>query len=167
MTFDDFIRSLRLRHFEPGEFLIGLDRGNSMPPDFIWPNIALTAVILDELRSQYGSPVTITSAYRDPEYNRVVGGGLRSQHQAFTALDFKVRGVSPSVVSSLLKSWRGRLFTLPIQVERVEWDAPIAEIETWDLRDGEASMMRFAGGIGTYATFVHLDTRGRNHTWGG
>ncbi len=172
MSFSAFIASLELRYFQPSEFLVGLERGNTEPPPWLWPNIALTAIILDRARAHFRRSITITSSHRSPVYNRAVGGSRRSQHPAFTAVDFKVRGVDPARVAELLIEWRGRLFELPITVERVPFVAqagpvPFAEIQTWTLRGGKASMMRFAGGIGIYRTFTHLDTRGINSTWRG
>lgn len=183
-AYGDFVRSLQLRHFQPSEFLVGMDRGNSMPPRELWPNIALTAVILDKVRAEFRRPITITSAYRSPTYNRRIGGSRRSQHMAFTACDFKVKGVAPSRVAELLLKWRQQptLFRLPVVVVRVRFKgpagpAPFGEIETWEMTrsaeqgslvlGGGPSMMKFAGGVGRYDTFTHLDTRGVNATWNG
>ncbi len=166
--FESFIGSLNLRHITAKELLVGLDKGNTLPPEVMWPNIALTAVIVDKSRSYYGRPAILTSAYRDPDYNSKVGGSRRSQHLLFTALDYKVRGVEPKRLADLLMSWRGRLFEIPVPVTRFRTkNVPWAEIDTWHSRTGGGCVMRFAGGVGVYSWGVHLDTRGLNHSWSG
>lgn len=56
--------------------------------------------VLQAIRSHFGRPVTINSAYRTPTYNRKVGGETYSQHQYGTAADISVNGVSPKEVAS-------------------------------------------------------------------
>ena len=107
--FDNFINGLRLRFFKPDEFLIQTDQpANEFPPKKTWGNIALTARILDKVRRHFGRPLIITSCYRSPDYNASVGGADLSQHQAFTAADFAVSGVSAPLVAEFVK---GRLDT--------------------------------------------------------
>ena len=93
-----------------------------------------TLWIADLARTQLGFSLTITSAYRSTDYNKAVGGAVRSQHLANTALD-----LIPS---------KGRVREL--------YDQLIA------MRKGGA----FRGGVGIYSSFVHVDTRGKNATWG-
>ena len=170
--FNDFIRDLKLDHFQPDEFLVSTDRpGNSFPPQPLWPNLVATALILDQLRKHFGRPLVITSCYRAIDYNQQVGGTPRSNHQAFTATDFGIAGHSPAEVSTLLRDWRGRWFAAPAMIERVRVDipdvepVPFAEL-TW--RTGASGEeFQFAGGVGEYSRFTHLDTRGLNHTWSG
>ncbi|WP_406645648.1 caspase family protein [Aliisedimentitalea scapharcae] len=113
--FFDFIKALGLRHFSPGEFLIlgGSHNGtgpcagkNSYPPRSLWPNIANTAQVLDELRDRIGKPTVITNAYRAPAYNTCIGGATGSQHKQFNALDFKVPGVSTRDIAWALRQMR-------------------------------------------------------------
>lgn len=56
--------------------------------------------VLQAIRSHFGRPVTINSAYRTPAYNKKVGGETYSQHQYGTAADIVVNGVSPKEVAS-------------------------------------------------------------------
>lgn len=46
--------------------------------------------MLDEVRHLAGVPMVITSAYRDPEHNRRVGGASNSAHLRGTAVDVRV-----------------------------------------------------------------------------
>ena len=44
---------------------------------------------LDVIRGKYGKPITISSGYRCPELNRIVGGAITSQHTKGHAADLK------------------------------------------------------------------------------
>jgi len=116
-SFEAFIDGLGLRHFNAAEFLCmgaaHTDQGspahglNRPPPRELWPNIVLTARVLDDLRNKLGEPIVLTSVYRSPAYNTAVGGVSGSQHMAFTAADFVVRSASaPSDWAAVLKQMR-------------------------------------------------------------
>lgn len=49
---------------------------------------------LEKLRSNLNVPIKIVSGYRDPRYNRKVGGAPKSQHLRGTAADIVVAGYS-------------------------------------------------------------------------
>lgn len=143
-----YIDALDLRHFRGAELTPYWSRSrkggaNACPPPELWPNIVETLVVLDALREWFGSPIRITSSYRSPAYNAAVGGARFSQHLQFNAVDFQSRRVSPAALAQRLRGWRGRHFYNPVTKR------PFV----------------FKGGIGRYATFVHLDTRGHNADW--
>ena len=74
------------RYFEPAELA---SRGNGrlrIEKDMIRAH--------DHVRSEIGRPIWITSGYRDPHYNRRIGGARRSQHVAGLALDIDLAGFS-------------------------------------------------------------------------
>jgi len=50
--------------------------------------------ILEEVAREWGQTLTITSAYRSPEYNQRVGGAKRSMHQQGLACDVRLRNTS-------------------------------------------------------------------------
>jgi len=140
-TFGQWFRRQKFRNFKAHEFTNYFKvfrRGvrNSPPPKSLWTNIVPTLRIVDDVRDYFGRPVTITSSYRSPEYNRAIGKGAASKslHMQFNALDIKVAGVSPRRVADYLYKLR---------------------------RAG-----KFVGGIGRYKTFTHIDTRGYNASWG-
>ena len=170
--FDDFIGTLGLRFFSSDEFLIHINQtGNHPPDDSSWHNIVPTARLLDMVRAHYGRATVVSSCYRAREYHRRVGGGERSQHLAFTAVDFSVASIPASEVSDLLRNWRGRWIEIPFRVRRTpvtvpEGPVPFADLEERTPASG-AVEVRFAGGIGSYTRFTHLDTRGINAGWSG
>jgi len=148
--FAAYIESLGLRHFKPYEFLVMGGRHsnphssayglNEKPPRKLWPNIGLTAQVLDRLRDLLGAPIVTTSVYRSTRYNTKIGGARNSLHKQFRAVDFIVKANSGPA----------------------EW----ANVLRQQLRQGKGSSRgMFKGGVGTYSSFVHVDTRGTNADW--
>lgn len=68
-------------------------------------------MVLQSIRSHFGVPVVIHSAYRTPQYNTKVGGAAHSQHCYGTAADITVRGQTPAAVAAyareLMPNWGG------------------------------------------------------------
>ena len=56
--------------------------------------------VLQKIRSHFGKPVTITSAYRTPTKNKACGGTAYSQHLYGKACDIKSGGVEPKRVAA-------------------------------------------------------------------
>lgn len=56
--------------------------------------------ILQKIRSHFGKPVTITSAYRTPTKNKACGGEKYSQHLYGKAADIKVKNTTPAKVAA-------------------------------------------------------------------
>lgn len=59
---------------------------------------ALFENVLQPIRDEWGE-VIITSGYRNPELNKLVGGVWNSQHMTGQAVDFKVYGHSPREIA--------------------------------------------------------------------
>jgi len=89
-------------------------------------------MVLQSIRSHFGAPVTINSAYRTPQKNRAVGGAAASQHCYGTAADITVRGVSVSKVAAyareIMPDWGGvgtyerQGFThVDVREQRADW----------------------------------------------
>lgn len=130
-----------VQHFKWHEFLVkgGAHATNGLntdPPQELWENVLPLVRVLEEFRGQVGLPVVLTSVYRSPKYNSSIGGATRSQHMAFTAADFKVVGAGAGGPS--------------------QWADRMRQIRSSGL---------FEGGIGKYATFVHVDVRGTRADW--
>lgn len=49
--------------------------------------------LLQELRNAVGEPLIINSAYRNPEYNKKIGGSPNSQHMLGKAVDISVHNL--------------------------------------------------------------------------
>jgi hypothetical protein len=60
-------------------------------------------IALEKLRSLVNAPIVITSGYRCPLHNKVVGGARNSQHKYGNAVDIKIKGYSPAQVARLAK----------------------------------------------------------------
>lgn len=54
--------------------------------------------VLDPIRDMVNAPIIITSGYRCPQVNRLVGGVDNSQHMSGCAADFHVMGFTPSMM---------------------------------------------------------------------
>lgn len=54
--------------------------------------------VLDPIRDMVHTPILITSGYRCPQVNRLVGGVDNSQHMSGCAADFHVMGFTPSMM---------------------------------------------------------------------
>lgn len=48
--------------------------------------------LINNIQSEFGSPIKITSGYRDPEHNRRIGGAKRSAHLRHNAVDVTFKG---------------------------------------------------------------------------
>ena len=54
--------------------------------------------VLDPVRDMVNTPIIITSGYRCPQVNRLVGGVDNSQHMSGCAADFHVKGYNHSMM---------------------------------------------------------------------
>lgn len=54
--------------------------------------------VLDPVRDMVNAPIVITSGYRCPQVNRLVGGVDNSQHMLGCAADFHVQGFTSSMM---------------------------------------------------------------------
>lgn len=72
------------------------------PPQYIQDNLRLLCVmVLQPLRDQLGESVTITSGYRPPLLNEIIGGSPTSAHMDGRAADICVISKSPLEVAQL------------------------------------------------------------------
>lgn len=59
---------------------------------------------LQKIRTHFGAPITINSAYRNATYNKKVGGSSNSYHVKGRAFDIVVKGKTPAEVARYAKS---------------------------------------------------------------
>ena len=87
--------------------------------------------ILQKIRTHFGQPVSISSAYRTPGRNRAIGGATYSQHLYGLAADIRVKGVSPKTVAAYaekLMPKKGGIGTyqnfvhVDVRTERARWN---------------------------------------------
>lgn len=81
----------KIKYFTLAEFLASatakrLDINNT-PTFEIVENLNRLASYLDEIRTKYGSPITVTSGFRSVPLNKAVGGVANSQHTKGLAAD--------------------------------------------------------------------------------
>lgn len=144
--FQRFVDGLGLRHLSARELLFlggNNDAGacaglNGTPPEELWPNIAGTARMVDEIRHRLGYAVTILSGYRAPDYNRCVGGEAGSLHMRFNAIDF-----------------------VGARDDAGRWWEVAKSVRLSD------PAFRGGIGFYRRKNFVHVDTRGANRNWRG
>lgn len=90
-----FIKEIAMKHFTLSEFTrsetaerYGIE---NKPNNTQIQNIErLCGLILDPLRESIGQPIYITSGFRVPRLNRLVGGSIASSHKEGLAADFRV-----------------------------------------------------------------------------
>lgn len=70
---------------------------DNTPPPAVLERLKATAAALEGVRSLLGKPVLISSGYRAPALNRVIGGAIGSAHVLGYAADF----ISPGAGSPL------------------------------------------------------------------
>ena len=63
----------------------------------------LCVLILEPLREALGRPIRITSGYRSPRVNQIIGGAKNSAHVFGLAADIEIEGMSPLQVCQEIK----------------------------------------------------------------
>lgn len=91
-------------HFRVREFACG-DGSDAV---LVAPRLVM---VLETIRTHFGTPVVIHSGYRTPQYNAKVGGVAHSQHCYGMAADISVKGQVPAGVAafarSIMPDWGG------------------------------------------------------------
>ena len=86
---------------------------------------------LEELRDEFGKPVTVNSGRRCAAHNKAVGGAPGSQHLLGNAADIRISGVRPGDVATAARTvdairgigWYKTFTHVDVRdAARVEWD---------------------------------------------
>jgi uncharacterized protein YcbK (DUF882 family) len=114
--FQSFLDRNNIEHFTAREVLfLGASNAwlklNTVPDPSLWPNILPALSAADELRRRLGRPLQILSAYRNPAYNRAIGGARNSQHTQFRALDLTAKVPIPELAKLAKQIRAEKLFT--------------------------------------------------------
>ena len=72
--------------------------------DKILIDVTFVKTHLQDIRTHFGKPVIINSAYRTETYNRYVGGAKNSYHMKGRAFDISIKGVSPQEIAKYAAS---------------------------------------------------------------
>lgn len=84
--------------------------------------------ILEDVRINFGVPVTIVSGLRCPQHNQDSDGVANSQHMYGEAADIHVRGVAPSAVEAFLDRRGGVRYHYTIGISgNVHVDVPMGK----------------------------------------
>jgi len=66
------------------------------PPQFVIDNLkSLVVTVLQPLRTQLDRPLVVTSGYRPPKLNKLIGGSKTSAHRTGQAADFHINAMTP------------------------------------------------------------------------
>ena len=117
--------------------------GTGVPWNLV-ENVQQLANNLQVLRDTIDKPIYVVSGYRNPTYNKRIGGAKRSYHMKAMAADIRVNGMNPKEVKAVI-------------------EVLIAEGKMEQGGVGLYTSSRKNSSTG----FVHYDIRGRKARWGG
>lgn len=71
--------------------------------DTVLNNLQELANNLQVLRDDVKKPIKITSGYRDPSFNKKIGGATQSRHITGQAADLKIEGLTPKQIAAIIE----------------------------------------------------------------
>lgn len=87
------------KNFTKAEFE---SKDGSKMPTAVLAKIKELAINLQVLRDEVGKPIVVTSGYRSPAHNKMIGGASASKHVLGQAADFKVSGMTPKQIFDVI-----------------------------------------------------------------
>lgn len=122
---------------------------NDPPPDIV-SNLVTVAHGMERVRVICGSrPVRISSGYRSPELNALVGGSKTSSHCTGEACDFTVAGLTPRQTAEMISG------------SGMQFDQLILEFDRWvhigfgyQMRRQILTAVRSSNGITSYLSGI-------------
>lgn len=103
----------------------------------------LVVGVLQPLRDDVGEPVFVSSGYRPPDVNELVGGAPDSQHVAGEAADVYARGLSATELARRIVS-----LGLPYDQVIVEHDQGVVHVSHVHGRNRREALTRVDRGLG-------------------
>lgn len=96
------------------------------PPPFVVDNLVLLIdECMDKIREMWHAPIIVSSGYRCPELNDVVGGDKNSNHLKGYSCDFKAKNIEDN----------GKLFKMIVDSDipftKVIWEYGNEEYPSW------------------------------------
>jgi len=88
-------------------------------------------IMLDKVRSEWGSPLYVSSSYRSPSYNKSVGGATSSQHAKGNALDIHP---APSEIKAFQAFIKSRNLNGGVGYYNTFLHIDVGSKRTWDER---------------------------------
>lgn len=82
-------------------------------------NLRRIANLLEQVRSLVQRPIVVTSGYRAPEVNKLVGGSATSAHVKGLAADINCPGIKPAALAAIIKT------------SNIQFDQLILEFDRW------------------------------------
>lgn len=111
-------KHFELWEFEKSQTAIRKGINNSIPVELI-PNVTKLAEMLEKIREILKAPIIISSGYRCPELNWLIGGSTKSQHMTASAADFNVPGYTVKEVCEIISE------------SKIPYDQLINELNSW------------------------------------
>lgn len=103
---------------------------NNIPTLIIINRIKELTKILQDIREIIQTPITITSGYRTPLLNKMVGGSPKSSHLSGYAVDMQVKGIKPKELRDIILKY--------LEDKKLSFDELIVE------KKGKTSWLHFA-----------------------
>lgn len=82
-------------------------------------NLHRIANLLEQVRSLVDRPIVVSSGYRAPEVNKLVGGSATSAHVKGLAADINCPGIKPAALAAIIKT------------SNIQFDQLILEFDRW------------------------------------
>ena len=117
--------------------------GTGVPWNLV-ENVQKLANNLQVLRDTIDKPIYVVSGYRNPTYNKRIGGAKRSYHMKAMAADIRVNGMTPKAIKA----------TIEILITEGKMEQGGVGLYTSSRKNSSTG-------------FVHYDIRGRKARWGG
>ena len=90
------------KHFSYEEMTHTDEKLDNTPDVYAFHNLLYLCRILESVRSRFGKPIPISSAYRSPLVNLNVGGNKNSYHMDGRACDISIAKMSSADVQRLM-----------------------------------------------------------------